>query len=802
MVESGGQWVEAAGVELFIFGPKKLLELQSESKQLAEVDAYNPWRGSRIELMPSWQADQNGLVEFEITESVSFIYGRLENQIGMLQIEAELDLSPSETASFELYLFELEALQITARRANGKVAAHVPVYLKQRREFVGRTGREGVADLWMPKGEFREIAGARTLQGSHSILAVADLPLLGNPIATVKDLAKGNRQAEMKLPAFGSIIIRATEFPISSNLILRTAGKWVEATSLLIDGKTSWVFPFVPVRNEVEICISHGNSKHDWKAQKLLMRVPSPRQDGDVLTYDLSGKSTFFASGRLLSADGRPISKTNYQVIPINADGEAISPAHHSTTYADGSFEFVLFDQRQIWNQTEYLWIQAMSRRGLKQQAIAEFFISDFNFLAGAVHDFGKLTQEKPELLVSGKATIAGKVPFTGEGMAVTKSVPSSFGSGEYIRVPLSMTNFGTPEVIGADGNFRAWHTPAPFPSQFELDVKAPDLMPWKQTFFAGTSNLMVQLSSLCAVSFSYQTRLFPGSQLVLGLIDSSGKEFLAGPASTRFGGNDSFWDNHHRQSISKLLPGEYTFQARLDEAIMLATVRNIQVFEPNVEPETLQGLLFSEPNLVRLQLLQPDGSLLQGIDLLGRQNRLFRHTEQGMSISNRLIFEEDCIYVSAKDIKDEFWLRIEDFLPVPLKDVRANDQLQLTRELETIVVVESTLSLPTGWRFEFALELLDSEQQTPASLAEVNVYPAGGDRFLVQYPVAGQYSIQWILQSKDVDLKTEKYLRLVDNKLSLKPEDAGQEVQLRVPDRIIRDANERIADFEDRLND
>ncbi len=69
-------------------------------------------------------------------------------------------------------------------------------------------------------------------------------------------------------------------------------------------------------------------------------------------------------------------------------------------------------------------------------------------------------------------------------------------------------------------------------------------------------------------------------------------------------------------------------------------------------------------------------------------------------------------------------------------------------------------------------------------------------------YPVAGQYSIQWILQSNDVDLKTEKYLRLVDNKLSLKPEDAGQEVHLRVPDRIIRDANERIADFEDRLND
>ena len=720
----------------------------------------------------------------------------------MLQIAGDHDLPPSERKNLELRLLEQECLIIKALRANGKVVAGVPVYLKHHRQVVGRTGREGVADLWMPKNEFQKIASSRTLQGSQAILAVANLPHLGNPIATVDDLATGNRKAELKLPAFGSIIIRATEFPISSNLILRHAGKWVETTSQLIDGQPSWVFPFVPVQSEVEVCISHGNSKHDWKAQELLMRVPSPRQDGDVLTYDLSGKSTLFANGRLLSADGRPISKTNYQVIPINAAGQAIAEPHHSSTYADGGFEFVLYDQRQIWDQTKYLWIQAMSRRGLKQLAIAEFFISGFNFQEGAVHDFGKLTQEKPELLVSGKATIAGKVPFSGEGMAVTKSVPGSFGSGEFIRAPMSMANFGTPEIIGAGGNFRAWHTPAPFPCQFELDVKAPDLIPWKQTFLAGTSNLTVQLSSFCTVSFSYQTRLFPGSQLVIGLIDSSGKEFLAGPASTRFGGNYRFWDNLHRQSISKLSPGQYTFQARLDEAIMLATVPNIQVFDSNVEPETLQGLLFSEPDLVRLQLLQPDGSLLKGIESAGWRNRLFRHTAEGRSISNRLIFEEDCIYVSEKDIKDEFWLRIEDFLPVPLKDVRANDQLQLTRKLETIVVVESTLSLPNGWRFEFALKLLDSDGQTPASLAEVNVYPDGSDRFFVQYPVAGQYLIQWILQSNDVDLKTEKYLRLVDNKLSLKPEDAGQEVHLRVPDRIIRDANERIADFEDRLND
>jgi hypothetical protein len=794
-VERNGRWMDAPGAELLVVGAKRLIELQSKSGSLSEFDPYNPWRGSEIELLPSWLADQNGLVKLEIFEPFSFVYGRIGSQFGMIQISAEHDLSLDETANIELHLFEQEALYIKALRADGKVVAGVPIYLKHHRQVVGRTGQRGVADLWMPKKEFRKTASARTLQGSRTISAVAKLPLLGNLIATVSDLAKGNRKAELELPAFGSIIIRATEFPTSSNLILRHAGKWVEANSQLIDGQPSWVFPFVPVQREVEVCISHGNSKHDWNAQKLLMRVPSPHEDGDVLTYDLSGKSTLFASGRLLSADGHPLAKTNYQVIPINADGQAISPAHASTTYADGGFEFVLYDQGQIWDQIKYLWIQALSRRGLKQLLSAEFFISDFNFQAGAVHDFGKLTQEKPELLISGKATIAGKVPFTGEGMAVTRGVASSFGSRELIRVPLSMANYGTPEVIGSDGAFQAWHTPAPFPCQFELSVNARNLMPWTQAFSAGTPDLTVQLSSFCTVSFSYQTRLLPGSHLVIALIDSSGKEFLADPPSNRFGGKYSFIDNYHHRSISNLLPGKYTFQAHLDGGIVLATVANIKVFEPEVEPEALQDLLFSEPNLVRLQFIRPDGVLMQGFDLAGKQCKLFRHTEKGRASSNSILFEESGIYVSEEHIKNEFWLRIEDYLPVPLKDVRSDDQLQLTKKMETMVVVESTSSLPTGWRFEFSLEPMKVDEETPFSMADIEVFPGEGDRFFVRYPGTGQYSIQWILQSKDVDLKTEEYFRLVDNKLSLQAEDAGQEVRLRIPDQLIRKAHKLIAD-------
>jgi hypothetical protein len=79
--------------------------------------------------------------------------------------------------------------------------------------------------------------------------------------------------------------------------------------------------------------------------------------------------------------------------------------------------------------------------------------------------------------------------------------------------------------------------------------------------------------------------------------------------------------------------------------------------------------------------------------------------------------------------------------------------------------------------------------------MADIEVFPGEGDRFFVRYPGTGQYSIQWILQSKDVDLKTEEYFRLVDNKLSLQAEDAGQEVRLRIPDQLIRKAHKLIAD-------